>query len=600
MATIGPINLEVSELDFELIKEDLKNYLRSQNEFIDYDFEGAGLSVLVDLLSYNTHYNAFYANMLVNESFLDSAVRRNNVVSHAKHIGYTPRSVSAARAVIDITISTTDVLEEIVIPRGTQFTTEIDDVTYTFVTIETTVAPSVGNNNYVAEGVEIVEGTFVTFSYTVDEQDPDQRFIIPNNGADTSTLSVAVQENINSTVLEFYSLIEDINLVDGDDLIYFLQEIEDEQFQVYFGDGILGKPVCDGNVILIEYIVSNGEAANAAAIFTPAEDISGYPNVTVTTGLVASGGAPREDIESIRRNAPLFYQAQNRVVTAEDYRTLLARNSTIVQNADSIAVWGGEDNVPPQYGLVYISLKPKLGDTITSALKNIIEEEIVKDFNVVTITPRIIDPDFLFLELDTSFVYDSAATSLSASALQDLVRTEITNFNDNTLEFFDRTFRYSTFVCMVDEVERAIQSNLTTLRIKKKFTPRFGINTQYDVRFENPLEAGTLQSSGFIVNEPTQTETDVYFFRDDGAGNLVLFKQLTDFSTVVIDANFGTIDYDTGVIDITCFAPVALVDSTEISISFEPRENDIFSVRNLILTIEDEDVVVSGSPITTT
>jgi hypothetical protein len=592
----GPINLNVTTLDFETIKNNLKDYLKAQDEFQDYDFEGSGLSILLDVLAYNTHYNGFYANMLNNEAFLDSAVKRHSVVSHAKHIGYTPRSRRAPRAVVTVDITPGTFPSEIVIDKGTRFTTEIDGTTYSFVTTKTYIADPIGGGVYRAEDVEIYEGRYVRFNEIVDIQNLDQRYLITNTNADTTTLTVAVQESPNDTATAYFDLIEDINLIDGESEVFFLQEVEDQQYEIYFGDGILGKEVCDGNVVIWEYLVTNGPVANKAAIFQPGQDIGGTGNINITTQEEAIGGEFKEEVESIRQNAPRFYQAQNRSVTAEDYKTLLVKNASIFTQADSIAVWGGEDNVPPIYGKVFISVKPRLGSTISTALKEEITDEIIKNSNVITITPEIIDPEFLYLEINTDFVYDAKRTSLSAEALSDLVRTTIIDYNENELEFFERTFRYSTFVCLIDDTERSIQNNLSDIKIKKKFTPRLGINTQYVIRYENPLEPETLVSSGFKVNEPTAQETDKYFFRDDGEGNLVLYKQRADLSNLVINAEYGTIDYDEGIVTITCFAPTSLIDSTQVSLTFEPRENDIFTVRNLILTIDEDDITVNGSP----
>ena len=348
----------------------------------------------------------------------------------------------------------------------------------------------------------------------------------------------------------------------------------------------------------MQYIVTDGEAANAAASFTPIQMVGGYStaNVEIIVESPAAGGSAREDIESIRIMAPRGYQTQNRNVTASDYETTLSKDITIITNSDSVSVWGGEDNVPVRYGMTFVSLKPKIGRTITPALKDLIVAQI-KNKNVITITPTIVDPEYMFLELNVNFKYNSKVTDKTAGQLENVVRNAITTYNKNSLEFFKRTFRYSPFVAMIDRSDKAITSNLTDIRIKKKFTPRLGINTAYTIRFENGIIAGTMKSTSFIINEPTQTTNDVYILRDDGQGNVQLYKQLIDFSVVLINGTFGTVDYNAGIVTLPSFIPVALVDSTQISISFEPALEDINSVRNLIMTIENADVVIHGEPL---
>lgn len=594
-------NLNVVELDFEEIKKQFKEFMAGKPQFADYNFEASGLSFFNDVLAYNTHINAFVAHMVHNEGFLDTAVKRESVVSQAKQIDYTPRSVTAARAYVTIAINTTDPVSSIVIDKGTRFSTQIDGITYQFVTTQSYVALPVTPGRFEVENVELVQGRYVTISTIAEVTNELQRFVLGNANADTSTLIVGVQNNINDTATTFFELADDINLIERDSTVYWLQEVEGGDFEVAFGDDILGADVRDGNVVILQYIVTDGEAANDAASFTPIQQVGGYSvaNVEIIVESPAAGGADREDIESVRLLAPRGYQTQNRSVTASDYETMLSKDSTIILNADSVTVWGGEDNVPVRYGMTFISLKPKLGRVITSALKDIIVKQI-KSKNVITITPEIVDPDYLYLEIGVNFKYDNKQTAKTAGELEQIVRDQITTFNEDTLEFFRRTFRYSKFVAMIDGAHKSITSNLTTLRIKKKLVPRLNVNTQYTIRFENSLVPGTMETSAFIINEPTQTENDVYILRDNGEGVVELYKQLIDLSLVLINDAFGTVDYIQGVVVIDSFAPVALVDSTEMSFTFEPGLNDIFSVRNLIMTIEDVDVTIRGTPLTGT
>lgn len=595
---IGAINLDTSELDFETLKESLKTYLETQDEFTDFDFEGSAISVIIELLSYNSHMMGLYANMLSNESFIDSAVKRDSVVSHAKQIGYTPTSCKAPQAIVDVVITTTDVLSQIVIDRNTKFTTTIDGKTYTFITLKSFIAEPIGNDQYKAESVELYEGKLTAENYLVDVSNNDQRFLIRNKNADMDTLKVIVQASRADATQEFYQQVEDANILTNEDKVYFLDEVEDEKFEVSFGDDVLGKAVVDGNLVILEYLTTNKETANTASSFVLSGNIQGYTNVSLTTTQQASGGSERESIESIRRTAPKFYQAQNRAVTKNDYKTLLLANSTIANTAESVAVWGGEDNVPPKYGTVQVSIKPKTGKSVTSALKEIIKEEILESLNVLTVRVEINDPDFLYLEPTVDFEYNPNDTNLSLNELKELVTNTITNYNDNTMEFFDRNFRHSVFVNLIDETESSIQNNLTNVKIKKKTDVRLNVTTTYEINFENGLQTGSLSSSQFVVLESSYNEGDKYYFEDDEVGNIVLKKISPDLSISIINEDAGTVDYTTGEVVLTEFTPSSLIDSTELELIFNPTECDVYSVRNLILTIDPLDITINGEAVT--
>ena len=358
--------LSVSELDFDNIKANLKTFLQGQSEFQDYDFEGSGFAVLLDLLAYNTHYLGFNANMLANEMYLDSADIRKNIVSLAKMLGYTPNSCRASNATLSIRINNVPTgTTSIAMDKGTVFTTSVNGTTYEFVTNQNyTIQPEAGVYNF--SNVKIYEGTLVTFKYTVDTSDVDQRFIIPSANADTSTLKVSVQNSVSDTTTTTYSLATSLSDLTSTSKVYFLQEVEDNKFEVYFGDGVLGQSLSDGNIVILEYVVTNKTDANGASAFTLSSDIDGFSNVTITTTTNAANGAEAQTKESIRYNAPLQYSAQDRAVTSSDYETIV---KTVYPNAQSVSAWGGEDDEEPQYGVVKIAIKPISGSTLTTATK---------------------------------------------------------------------------------------------------------------------------------------------------------------------------------------------------------------------------------------
>ena len=366
--------LNITELDFDNIKQNLKTYLSKQKEFTDYDFEGSGMAVLLDLLSYNTHYNALYSNMLANEMFLDSADLRNSVVSHAKQIGYTARSARAPKATLNVTVNDATTAT-VTMARGTAFTTTIDGVSYQYVTNKAvSITPTDGV--YTFSNVDVYEGTLVSNKYTVDTTDANQRFLIKNINADTSTLKVTVQTSASDSTTETYTLSTDFTSATDDSKIFFLDAVEDQQYEITFGDGVIGKALSNGNVVNISYVVTNGDASNSATTFASASSIDGFSNITVSVVSNSFGGAPAEENSSIKFNAPKRYSSQNRAVTVDDFKSIVR---SIYPNIQSIRVWGGEENDPPVYGRTYISIKAISGSNITQAVK----DDIISDKDTV-------------------------------------------------------------------------------------------------------------------------------------------------------------------------------------------------------------------------
>ena len=600
--------LEVSDFDFDSIKANLKTFLQSQTEFQDYNFEGSGFSILLDILAYNTHYLGFNANMLANEMYLDSADIRKNIVSLAKMLNYTPSSVRSPVASIDIEVNDATG-STLTMPKGTIFTTTVSGVGYQYLTNEDyTITPTNGVFNF--SDVDIYEGTLVTFRYTVDTTDTDQRFIIPSPLVDTSTLVVRVQTSSTNTTTSTYTLATGLADVQSTSKVYFLQEAEDGKFEVYFGDNAIGAKLSDGNIVILEYIVSNVDAANGASTFTPAATIGGFSDITVTTKSNAQGGTVAESKESIRFNAPLQYTSQNRAVTTSDYESLVR---SIYPNALSVSAWGGEDDETPVYGKVIIAIKAASGSTLTTATKQSIVTQL-KKFNVASVVPQIVDPETTSILLTSSVKYDEKLTTKTATTLKSDVLTALSNYNTTTLQKFDGVFRYSKVTGIIDDTDTSIVSNITTIKIRKNFTPTLNTSSRYDIYFRNSLynpvsgynatNGGILESSGFKISGDT---TNVFFLDDDGAGNVRRYR-LTGSVRTYANNTQGTINYTTGQItltslNITTVQNIRGVASTVIELTVLPKSNDIVPVRDQILEIDtanssitvEADTFVGGS-----
>ncbi len=388
-------NLNVTELDFDQIKKNLKNYLKSQSQFNGYDFEGSGLSSLLDVLAYNTHYNAMTAHFALNEAFLDSAQIRGNIVTRAKLLGYIPRSVLAPRATVTITVDVSGesgiIPSTLTLPRGAKLTTNVDGRNYRYVVLDEQSAVISSNNTFVFDNVTIVEGTRKKLLYRVDNDIENQKYQISDDDADTSTLRVLVQANEQSSSYDNYTQFDSLLNVDSSSRVYYLQENSNEYFEVYFGDGVTGKKPLNNNIVTLDYIFTNGEDSNGANVFSMVDNIGGYSSITISTLTKAQGGTEKETNESIRFNAPLTFTSQNRAVTSDDYRAIINKEFT---NISSISTWGGEDNDPPDYGAIYISIKPLVNEVLSPNEKTEIINTILKGKSVVSITPVIVDPNF--------------------------------------------------------------------------------------------------------------------------------------------------------------------------------------------------------------
>ena len=592
--------LEISELDFDGIKSNLKTFLSQQNEFTDYDFEGSGMSVLLDVLAYNTHYLGYNANMLANEMYLDSADLRSSVVSLAKQVGYTPTSCTSSTATIDVLVNNASGAS-LTMSRGTKFTTTVDGQSYSFVNnADVSITPTDGV--YKFSNLVVYEGSYLNYKYTANTSDIDQRFIIPNDSVDTTTLTVKVQESSSDATTKTWKLSTGLESLDSTSEVYFLQEVEGGRFEVYFGDGVLGKAIADGNIVIFDYINTNRDAPNGATTFTLSGTIGGFSSATITTISNASGGTGLESISSIKYNAPRDYSAQDRAVTAEDYKTLV---KGLYANAQSVQVYGGEDAATPDYGKVYISIKAKSGSNLTVATKESIVTSL-KTYAVASVTPVIIDPETTYITLVVNFKYNSGKTTKDVTTLQTNVLTKIASYNNDTLEDFAGMFRYSKLTEAVNDADTSILSNITTVKMYKYITPTLNSGLKYTLNFNNALYnphsghnasgGGIISSSGFKINN--DSSTNEHFLDDDGAG-VVRAYYLSGTTRVYTDTTYGTVNYTTGEVvltsaHITSISNVDGATSTQIRVFATPSSNDVVPVRNQVLSIDTSNSSITG------
>lgn len=573
--------IQVSELDFDAIKSNLKTFLQGQTEFQDYDFEGSGLSVLLDVLAYNTHYNGIYTNLAVNECFLDSASKRASVVSLAKMLGYMPRSASCATATVTATVtSPTSSPSTVTIPAMQPFTTSIDNVSYTFYN-RSAVTTALASGAYTFTGLVLTEGTPLQYKYTMA---PGVRFIIPNANADLNTLTVSVQQTSSSDVYEVYTRADTITEITELSHVYFVKEIDDGLYEISFGNDNLGIALSNGNVVTLDYMVSSLEEPNSASSFTYGGVTLAGSSLSVTATAAASGGASSESIDEIKFNAPKYYAAQNRAVTPDDYKAIILKN---FPEAQTISVWGGEDNNPPIYGKTYICIKPKEASKLTNLQKEFIKNNILDSRNIVSITPEIVDPEFFNIKV-TSFVhYNPRATTKTAAQIETLVKESIMRYNDDDLERFDSVLRYSKLTKIIDETDPAIINNITRIMIRHPHEVTYNIATQYVLDLINPIsqdggkQGEVFASTGFYI--PNSTE--LHFLDDDANGNIRLYYLNTNFEKVIVTPDIGTINYDTGSIVVRSLT-IRAIDGAFFEWQVKPESYDVVSALNQIVQID--------------
>jgi len=506
--------LQLTNLDFDTIKSSLKTYLQNQNEFADFDFEGSGLNVILDILSYNTFYNAFYMNMVANEMFLDSAVLRQSVVSHAKLIGYTPRSAVASQAYLNVTITKTpgDNTRVLKIPRYTQFAAQgANNTSYSFYTVDDTVYVQNNSSTFTFTNVLVKEGLPVTKSFLYNQAtNPTAYFKLTDVNLDTSTMTVGVQTSATNPSYNIFSLAQDATEVSKNSNVYYLEEAQDGTYQIYFGDGVLGAALSDQNIVTVSYLVTKADLANGCQTFAlQSQVLSGSSsNVSLSNMNNPSfGGAQIEDIASIKFTAPKSFISQNRAVTVNDYINLINKNYPYF---NAVNVWGGNESSPPVYGVVYVSAIPKTGFVITQAQQQYLLNTVLKPISVLTVTPKYVNADYDFLNFTVNIMYNPAKTALSAQQLQSAIGKSIQTFSNQYLSTFNSSFYYSKFLQYIDGTDNSIQASQATIYLQKTFTPDLSNTTSYNLNFGVPLHRGTLNDR--LYSAP-------YFNLNDQSGN---------------------------------------------------------------------------------
>ena len=510
--------LRVTELDFDTIKSNLRTFLNQQAEFTDYDFEGSGLSVLLDVLAYNTHYNAYYLNMVANESFLDTALLRESVVSHAKVLGYVPYSKRASAATINfLANSATSTAGTLTIPSGYSFlSNKIDGKSYNFVVLDDTTVTK-ANNSYFFENLEIYEGQLVTYGFTQNQAtNPKQIFTLPDDNIDTTTIKVGVSPSIGNTSVSIYSNVTDILDITSSSEVYFLQESKNGQFQIYFGNDVVGKKLPDGGIVNVTYLLTNGDVANKANNFVATATLTdsnsaSLSNFTITPVSAASGGAERESVDGIKFGSAAQFATQNRLITTKDYESYLLKNYPSI---DSLSVWGGEDETPKSFGKIFISLKPKANYYISETEKQRIIDEIISPKSIVSVDTVIRDPEFLYLILSNYVEYDKRKTTQTPEAIKTSIRNAIILYNQTNLNKFGSTFVLSKLQDSIDGVDlNAIIGSETLLKLQKRFEPDLTKSASYTINFNAELNRGTItegiSSTPFNVFDATGVQRTV-------------------------------------------------------------------------------------------
>ena len=584
----------LTNIDFDTHKNTLKQYLKSQDRFKDYDFEGSNINVLLDILSYNTYHNAFYLNMIGNEMFMDTAQLRDSVVSHAKELNYTPRSFKSAEANVNITVVSNDTSKRsIAIPRGTTFTSPFMNRNYTFSTNENIVITdyTINSNNtvsFLGSNITLYEGYYVTdtFTYTSERS---QRFVLTNKNVDVSSLIVTVIEDVGNTVLT-HTRAQSLFNLNSDSRVYFLQACENDQYEILMGDGVSGRKPKDNSIISVEYRVSNGQLPNGCRTFNPDGTIDGENRTIITTNTPAQSGSVSEDIDSIKYNAPRHFTTQERAVTTEDYENILKQNFPEI---NTVSAYGGEDLDPPQFGKVFVAVDLVDVDGVPAAKKDEYYRYL-KPRSPVSIDPVFVNPEYLYIGVNTTVKYNINTTKLTQDDIKTLVSTAIINYAQANLNDFNRVFRYSKVVQAIDNSQSAIISNETTVRAIKAITPTIGVSSTFDIKFQIPLDTSlsvsgggyTIQSSKFIYNNQRAA------LRDNGAGVL----DIISVRNGQVITSIGTVNYETGLLQLTNFS-VTQYDGAGIKVYAIPRNKDIQTIKNVILNIIGEDLNLTIVPV---
>jgi hypothetical protein len=592
-------NYRLAELDFDPIKNNLKQFLTNYRDkdnnliFKDYDFDASSLNILLDLLAYNTHYNAYLANMVANEMFLDSAVKRESAVSIAKHLGYTPLSYRSSRA--KVSFSVTDPIDRptsLTLPKYSPFITNINGTDYTFVNLDAvTIYPQDGL--YLFNDIEIVQGEPLVYSYRVDVSGPSEKYSIPNNNVDTSTLRVTVQNSYTDLTVESYELAENLSVTLPTSKVYFLEQNPAGFYEIFFGDNVLGKKLSQGNIVKIEYLVSYGDTTNVSATldqtFSLGIQIGG---VTLDNSILASknstGGSPADTLAEIKFKAPRFLSSYNRAVTAEDYKSIIEANYPLVE---SIAVWGGEENIPPKYGKVIISLKPYNGYTISEAVKTDIKTNILGNKKVMSIVPEFVDPNYLYITIDSMVKVQTKNSRYSVPQIEIFVRDAVNRYFTQELQQFNKTFIYSKLSKIIDAVDQSVVGNVTNIKVHKRIVPLIGANNSYSgataIKFSNTLVPGSITSSAFYYT--LNNSLYLVYLEDTLTAETTGTLNLLDFYTnTILSSAIGKVDYTSGIVSFASLSPAGYIENAnDIRIYSKIAALDITTTKDVILILDD-------------
>jgi len=572
--------IDITELDFKSIKENFKTYLKSKQKFNGYDFEGSSMNILLDILAYNSHYAAFYASMVGNEMFLDSAAKRDSVVSHAKLLNYVPKSKTSARAKIKMT-SIGGTIRRGNFVNGTYTNDNNESITKIFSFLED-YTPTSGT----IESADVYEGTIISLTYVYDSRAREKKFLIPSD-ADTSTIRVKIRQTAAAAELdtEQWYLASDFSQLGPDEKVFFLQGAYDGQYEVYFGDGVLGKSLDNGNIIYIEYLQSSGEDGNFFNTFSGTG--------TITTLESAIGGSNEEDVTDIRKNAPKAFVAQNRAVTAQDYESLVL---SLYPQAETIKAWGGEDNDPPQFGKVFISVKPNGALVVPQTQK----EQIItgmKTKSVAGIVPELIDPEYLYASLSVTTTFNPFKTSLSRNEISSLQRQTILDYFDTTLEKFDTPLYLSKLNKSLDSLDSSILGTIIKTTIEQQIRPSTKLVSVISLEFMNPVfhpydgHKNSIRSSSFGYKNSVG-EIKVCYIEDDGYGKLSIVTGTGSEKTAIVD-DAGEVNYATGSMILYAFKPENYDTLSHIKVRIIPSTDDIFVSKNKIITTSTENIQVS-------
>ena len=546
--------ITVTELDFDTIKTNLRNYLASQSEFTDYDFTGSALSLLLDVLAYNTHYNAVLANLQANEMFIDTAIKRSSVVSLAKMLGYSPRSTTSAKATVNLSVNkTVSPGPTLSITPSTKFNASINGSSYTFYVNESQTATVNGENKYVFTDVELIEGVRLTNDFIIGTDNRSGPLVIPNANVDTTTIEVDVQNSVGDLTSTTWTKTSNIVDITSTSKVFWVEENNKGEYQIVFGDDVVGAQLTTGNIVTITYLVSEGAAANGARTFTLVGDIDGEDEVDITIISAAAGGSAPESIDSVRFNAPKFNANRNRAITTEDYRTLIKQNLT---KAREVTVWGGEENSPPVYGTVYISIDPIFGSVLTEADKNFVKETVLRPRSVMSIKHEFVDPDYLYLGLEGVVNFNPKMTNLKASDLSVLVKAEVEDYFNDELGTLSRTFFLSRVSERVKLLNTSVVSSLFKMRLQKRLPIGISSTSGYTatLNYLTAIDPETIRSSNFITtisglryNGYLQDFSNDAVQSDTGYGTI----KFVDRNTNTPVATVGTVHYDGGIITLS-------------------------------------------------